>query len=103
MMKKESLALAAFLIVFTSAASYAQDSFVSVPSSVTNTIGTILPESSNAGAAYLSQVYSPNLVVSETATVSVTFLWEGAGYRNTLGYFTYRDHPDRFHHPYIYR
>ncbi len=72
----------------------AQDTFHPVPQSVVDTIGYLLPEQSNAGAAFLSESYSPNLVVSELATVEVTFLWEGAGYRNTLGWFTYADQPD---------
>lgn len=57
-------------------------------------IGALLPEQSNAGAAYLSETYSPNLVISEPANIDVTFLWEGAGYRNTLGWFTYQDLTD---------
>ncbi len=69
----------------------AQDSFTSVPNSVMTTVGEILPESSNAGAAYVSDTYSPNVVVDALATIDVVFLWEGAGYRNTLGYFTYTD------------
>ena len=68
--------------------------FVDVPTAVLNTVGDILPERSNAGAAYVSESYSPNLVVTEACNVFVTFVWEGAGYRNSLGYFTYRDEPD---------
>lgn len=62
---------------------------VTVPSSVLQTIGSILPERSNAGGAFLSSVYSPNLLIEETCTAEIIFVWEGAGYRNTLGYFTY--------------
>lgn len=72
----------------------AQDTFNPVPQSVVDTIGYLLPEKSNAGAAFLSESYSPNLVISELANVEVTFLWEGAGYRNTLWWFTYSDLPD---------
>ncbi|MHC4377025.1 MAG: LruC domain-containing protein [Planctomycetota bacterium] len=72
----------------------AQDTFNPVPQSVVDTIGYLLPEKSNAGAAFLSESYSPNLVISELANVEVTFLWEGAGYRNSLGWFTYADNPD---------
>lgn len=65
-----------------------------VPGSLNKLIGQILPEQSSAGASFVSDVYSPNLVVTETATVSVTFMFEGAGYQNTLGYFTYRENLD---------
>lgn len=65
-----------------------------VPSSLLKTIGQILPEQSSAGASFVSDVYSPNLVVTEPATVSVTFVHEGAGYQNTLGYFTYEQELD---------
>ncbi|MCR9247373.1 MAG: LruC domain-containing protein [bacterium] len=67
---------------------------INVPSSVLNEIGDVLPERSNAQAAFLSAIYSPNLLVSEVCTAEVIFLWEGAGYRNSLGYFTYTENPD---------
>lgn len=67
---------------------------ISLPSSVLSTIGDILPERSNAGAAYLSSVYSPNLEVVQACTAEIVFVWEGAGYWNSLGYFTYVDNPD---------
>lgn len=65
------------------------DGFLSVPQSVLTTLGQIFPEQSAVGKTYLSQTYDPNLLVTERATVSVTFLWEGAGYRSAFGYFTY--------------
>jgi len=66
---------------------------VTVPANVIQTIGSVLPERSNANAAYLSSVYTPNLLVEEPCTVDVVFVWEGAGYRNTVGYFTYEESP----------
>jgi len=68
--------------------------YLTVPDTVMKTVGEVFPEASNAGASYVSEVYSPNLLVSEKATVQITFLWEGAGYQNTLGYFTYVQEPD---------
>ncbi len=38
---------------------------------------------------YLNNTYSSNIEVTETADVWVTFVHEGAGYRNALGYYTY--------------
>lgn len=84
---------AATLLASTSAVA-AQDLHTPVPDSVLQTIGDVLPEQSSAGAAFVSDVYSPNLVISEPATVRAIFLWEGAGYRNSLGRFTYEDEPD---------
>ncbi len=38
---------------------------------------------------YISSGYDTNLEISQTADVWVTFVSEGAGYRNVLGYYTY--------------
>lgn len=76
------------------AAAAPQTGFVEVPSSLMQEIGAVLPERSNAGASFVSTSYSPNVLVSQQATLEVVFLWEGAGYRNSLGYFTYREEAD---------
>lgn len=65
------------------------DSFVEIPNAVNDVVSTVFPERSSIGAGFLSDVYSPNLVVTESAHVMITFVHEGAGYRNALGYFTY--------------
>lgn len=65
------------------------DRFLSVPQTVLTQLGTLFPEQSAVGKTYLSQTYDPNLLVTARATVAVTFLWEGAGYRSAFGYFTY--------------
>ncbi|EAR62020.1 DUF4114 domain-containing protein [Neptuniibacter caesariensis] len=54
-----------------------------------NEISLALPERQDVNQAFLSNEYSPNIILQEDAHVSVTFLDEGAGYRNSLGYFTY--------------
>ncbi|GJM22435.1 MAG: LruC domain-containing protein [Planctomycetota bacterium] len=69
------------------------DGFVSLPESVLTQVGELLPEQSNANAHFLSDTYSPNLLMQQDATVSVTFVHEGADYHNTLGYFTYTLNP----------
>lgn len=75
------------------AAGVGQDEFLEgvlpIPAVISDAVATLLPETSNAGAAYISDTYSPNLLVTEPATVEVIFLWEGAGYRNSVGYFTW--------------
>jgi LruC domain-containing protein len=65
------------------------DSSLTIPSGIMTFLGTVFPEHSRVGAAYLSQNYDPNLVITEAAKVKVTFVWEGAGYLNSFGYFTY--------------
>lgn len=50
-----------------------------------------LPESVVANKEYLSSEYNPNITLQSDAHMSVTFLDEGAGYRNSLGYFTFTD------------
>lgn len=74
--------------------SAAQDFFVDVPQAVLTTVGDLLPEQSSAGAAFVSGSYSPNLVFDQDATVDVIFVWEGAGYRNTLGWFSFVEETD---------
>jgi len=56
-----------------------------------NAINDYLPERTNVQAEFLNPVYDPNLVVSETTQIAVTFNDEGASYQNSLGYFTYQD------------
>ena len=84
-----ALALAAFLAAPDARATpVAERAFIyqtlSVPTSVVNFLGTVFPESSAVGTSYLSSTFDPNLLVTEAATVTVTFVWEGAGYKNTL-------------------
>lgn len=81
-------------LLFLSGAPAGAQETIEVPELVMETIGELLPEKSNAGAAFVSEVYSPNLVVTKAATVNVVFLWEGAGYRNSLGYFTFSENAD---------
>jgi LruC domain-containing protein len=69
----------------------ALDGFTHVPTSVVTSIGNVLPEWSNAGAAYMSGNYTPNLVIDEPAEIKVILVWEGSGYRNSLGWFRYAE------------
>ncbi len=70
------------------------DDFTGVPDEVLDLVGEILPEYSNAGASYVSSAYSPNLIISADATVEVIFVHEGAGYRNSFGWFSYTEGVD---------
>jgi hypothetical protein len=50
-----------------------------------------LPESTDVNQEFLSDYYNPNIILQSDAHVAVTFLDEGAGYKNSLGYFTFSD------------
>jgi hypothetical protein len=88
------LAGPAFLLISSSA--YAVDTpdiaiNIDLNDGLLSTIETELPERSNAGASFLDYSYSPNLSPTESSQLGVTFLSEGAGYRNSLGYFTFQN------------
>ena len=50
-----------------------------------------LPESRAVDASFLDPAYNPNLRFSQDGQVAISFIDEGAGYRNSLGYFTFED------------
>ena len=65
---------------------------VSVSSELLNKISTALPERRNVTLTnpdYITNDAGANITVKESGEVFVTFLHEGAGYRNGFGYFTY--------------
>ncbi len=54
-------------------------------------VRTALPESSAVNQSFLAENYNPNLRLSEASHLAVSFVDEGAGYRNSVGYFEYSD------------
>jgi LruC domain-containing protein len=63
-----------------------------VPQSVLNTINSSLPEGlpvPTYNPQYITDGVSANTELLSTADVWVTFVHEGAGYRNALGFYTY--------------
>jgi LruC domain-containing protein len=65
----------------------------SLPSGILDDIYNMLPESQTVNPAYISSnIYSSIHFDDDaiSATANVTFLNEGAGYRNSLGYFVYQ-------------
>ncbi|GGI56171.1 DUF4114 domain-containing protein [Winogradskyella haliclonae] len=56
-----------------------------------NLFNDILPEQQNAITSHPEYFAHPakNIHIKETAEVTLTFVSEGAGYKNTLGYYTY--------------
>lgn len=73
------------------AADDATDTLVNIDinQNLLNEISLALPESQDVNQAFLDPIYNPNITLQNDAHVAVTFLDEGAGYRNSLGYFTY--------------
>eukprot|EP00002_Diphylleia_rotans_P040148 TRINITY_DN9465_c0_g1_i4.p1 TRINITY_DN9465_c0_g1~~TRINITY_DN9465_c0_g1_i4.p1 ORF type:complete len:2849 (-),score=551.06 TRINITY_DN9465_c0_g1_i4:264-8810(-) len=59
------------------------------PQTLINSVRQWLPEYSNPQPSLLSTSNNPNLVFTTTSTIYITFVDEGAGYRNSLGYFVY--------------
>ncbi len=63
-----------------------------VPSSLLDDIAASLPESQPVptyNPQLISSGYDTDIVVTDSADVWVTFVDEGAGYRNVLGFYTY--------------
>lgn len=65
---------------------------IAVSSELLNKISNALPESKNVTLTnpdYIANDIGANISVIETGEVFVTFLHEGAGYKNGFGYFTF--------------
>ncbi len=73
------------------AADDATDTLVKIElnSDLLNEVSLALPERQVVNQDFLSNNYNPNIILQDDAHVAVTFMDEGAGYRNSLGYFTY--------------
>ncbi|MFY0604021.1 MAG: DUF4114 domain-containing protein [Flavobacteriaceae bacterium] len=58
-----------------------------------NIYANVLPERTNAMMAHPEYFTNPvkNLVISEATDLYLTFVDEGAGYKNVLGYYTYQE------------
>jgi hypothetical protein len=64
---------------------------VEVDAALVNAIENALPESMDVDQAFLNPDFTPVLPLSEDAHLSVTFIDEGAGYRNSLGWISWGD------------
>jgi LruC domain-containing protein/uncharacterized repeat protein (TIGR01451 family) len=64
-------------------------SHTSVSDELLESVATALPESKNVDASFLNDAYKTDLTLSKEASVTVTFLDEGAGYASTLGYYVF--------------
>ncbi len=64
---------------------------MAVSDSLLETVDRELPAGRNVNAAFLNPSYTPWVTMSESGQVLTTFVDEGAGYRNSLGYFTFNN------------
>jgi hypothetical protein len=81
-------------IVFVSTSSSAADNNLTqlnLGSQLLSDVRTALPERSAVNESFLSSEYNPNLRLSEDSHLAVSFVDEGAGYRNSIGYFEFSD------------
>lgn len=69
------------------------DRSADMPTDILNNIYSMLPESQYVNPAYVDTNLKSNIIVDSDfegiVTATVTFLNEGAGYRNSFGYFIY--------------
>lgn len=64
---------------------------VALPEGLMTEVQQALPEGQDVNQEFLNASYNPNVTLQQEANMAVTFLTEGAGYRNSLGYFTFTD------------
>lgn len=83
--------LTASLAVGLTPLALGQDRQITVPDAFLDAVGEVFPERSNAGSAYINGDFESTLEMQQAGTVALTFIHEGAGYRNSLGYFTYEE------------
>ncbi|WP_243431776.1 DUF4114 domain-containing protein [Aliamphritea spongicola] len=92
-LSQKFIVLSLFCSPLALAADDATDTLVNIdlPAGLLTEVTNALPEGQDVNQEFLNSSYNPNLTFNEEAHVSVTFLTEGAGYRNSLGYFTFED------------
>ena len=62
-----------------------------IPAEELATVHAAFTEYGGINQAYIDAANDPNLHLYARAEVTFTFIGEGAGYKNTVGYFTYND------------
>ncbi len=96
-MLKKTLITATALSAFVPGYAFAVDPVptpltnITVEQSLIDTVTRNLPERRATGAEFLNPAYDPTIRFTENAQTAVTFISEGAGYRNSLGYFSFSD------------
>lgn len=62
-----------------------------IPEGFVQTVRRELSEASAVNADFLNPNYNPNIYLGADAQVTLNFIDEGAGFRNSLGYFTFQN------------
>ncbi|MFC6439275.1 DUF4114 domain-containing protein [Pseudobowmanella zhangzhouensis] len=91
---KNRLALSVMVVCASSLSAYGQETPDNLTSTeldpeLLKTVTEALPESYQVNAAFLSDEFNPNITFSEDAQMAITFVDEGAGFRNSVGYFNF--------------
>jgi hypothetical protein len=60
-----------------------------LPDGTLNRIQELLPETKTLNPAFVNSSIDPNIKLLKDASISITFIDEGAGYKNSFGYFLY--------------
>lgn len=63
---------------------------VTVPPVFRSVVDTVLAERAQLSEAFINSAYRNELVLSEDGQIRVTFIDEGAGYRNAVGYYLHQ-------------
>lgn len=94
-LKRSALAalLSSGFVTSAHAADDATDTLVNIdlPTGLVQEVQNALPESTDVNQEFLNTDYDPNITFQSDAHVGITFIDEGAGYKNSLGYFTFAD------------
>jgi LruC domain-containing protein len=62
---------------------------LTLPSGLITTIGGTFPEGVHVSATLLSSAFNPGLVITAESQIRVSYLYQGASYKSSLGYFTW--------------
>jgi len=64
---------------------------IDIPDDQLNAIQELFPEYGGINPAFVNSNTDPNIHLLDTAEITVTFIDEGAGYKNSFGYTTFDD------------
>jgi hypothetical protein len=67
---------------------------IDIPANELNSIQTLFPEYGGLNPAFINNNTDPNIYLLAQADITATFIDEGAGYKNTFGYFVFDDNQD---------
>jgi len=87
--------LAPLLVAGTANAALTPTMFVNpsekltLPSGLLTTIGATFPEGIHVSDTLLSPAFNPGIVITAESEIRISYLYQGASYKSSLGYFTW--------------